>query len=186
MATLNIATNRTESVTYHWIKSDGATSASQTATIFAGKPLQVSDPWTFKVSFTGWEQLLVTDGEGGAHQSAQLNFTINCLSATLSTPTTSGTCPLVVTFGGDVKGIPNSNIRYYILLTFTNTSPMTQQGPWTSGTVNVRGDLFARFPDTIGKSDTVTVALYVDPMDGSAPEQIGNPVSGTITCTIIG
>ena len=69
--------NGPASVTYKWIRSDGAIAPTQTLTFPAGTSTQtVTDTWTISASYTGWEAVQIESP--AAEVSNHADFTLTC------------------------------------------------------------------------------------------------------------
>ena len=107
---------------------------------------------------------------------------MNCLTGTLTaqdaTATGCATTAGKIYFNASVTGNPGSTIRYYYLVTFSVGTPTSSQGPWTNLTLNGKPQFYG-YSD---QSNAITGSLWIDPMNGGPPFQLGPSAPGNLTC----
>ena len=79
MAAVQVAPSPGGTITYHWVRSDGATGPDQTLTVPAGAssvPVHDGESWTTTTCGSHWEQLIIT--APNSVLSNQATFTLTC------------------------------------------------------------------------------------------------------------
>jgi hypothetical protein len=77
--TVNVAPSPGGTITYHWVRSDGATGPVQTLTVPAGAssvPVNDGESWTTTKCNSQWEQMIIT--APNSVLSNQATFTLTC------------------------------------------------------------------------------------------------------------
>ncbi|GAC1455015.1 MAG: hypothetical protein PVSMB4_15550 [Ktedonobacterales bacterium] len=77
--TVQVAPSPGGTITYHWVRSDGATGPDQTLTVPAGVssvPVHDGESWTTTTCNSHWEQLIIT--APNSVLSNQATFTLTC------------------------------------------------------------------------------------------------------------
>jgi hypothetical protein len=116
--TAKIKANGPGTVTYKWERSDGATSAPQTAVLSASGLQIVTTSWTLgKASFSGWERLHVTSpndltSNNAAFALTCVPFAVTAISASVDPPVYTGPCPKTFKFTGVITANGPGTVTY--------------------------------------------------------------------------
>ena len=178
-----ITTNKAGTVSYHWVYSDGTTSAVQTLTYSSAGTKTVSGTWSLGTTGDYWVKLYIDEPN---HQLfGTLDLSLTCTPAfavsgvTFTAPTatySAGTCsPLALDYQIDVAANGAGTVTYTI--TFSDSTSTSDSLAFSSaGTQSITGtwDL-----GTLASGDhTYWFNIYID----NPNHQLFGPHSVVVTC----
>jgi hypothetical protein len=74
--TANIKVNKAGTITFHWDRSDGSSTSTDTLTFSAAGTKSVTDTWKITATGNGWERIYIDDPN---HQAfPKVNFKMTC------------------------------------------------------------------------------------------------------------
>lgn len=174
-----ITTNRAGTVTYHWVFSDGSSSATQSISFSSAGTKTVSGTWPLNASGTYWVKLYIDEPN---HQLfGQLNLSLTCTPAfavtgvTLSADneTVTDACPHTFNYSAEITTNGAGTVTYFITFSDSTTTGTQSLAFSSAGSQTVTGTW------ELNTSGSYWLNLYVDEPN----HQTFGPLNLSLTCT---